>query len=256
MEKITLSEHRIQSAGQSAGFTLVELAIVLVVIGLIVAGILTGQDLIAQARLRSVTGEIQQYTASISNFRGKYLARPGDFDNAFSFWGADCAAAAATCNGDGDGQIERTSGANEFEWLRAWQHLSLAEMIPDSVTGVIGTGIQAGVNVPESAISRNNAGYQVYFNNAASPFNAAYGRTGTVIHLAGGAEAAAVSSYEAWSIDDKIDDSEPESGNIRTRVATGPTLVNCINGTTDNIAPADYQVQNEDPNCQMYFFID
>jgi len=60
------------------GFTLIELSIVLVIIGLIVGGVLVGRDLIAAAQLRSTIGEMNSYTTAINTFRSKYNAFPGD----------------------------------------------------------------------------------------------------------------------------------------------------------------------------------
>lgn len=97
------------------GFSLVELSIVLVILGLLVGGVLTGQSLIRAAELRSVSTEFAKYQAAVNTFRDKYFALPGDMNNATSFWGKDNVACAAhtgtaatpgTCNGDGNGLSE------------------------------------------------------------------------------------------------------------------------------------------------------
>ena len=69
------------------GFSLVELSIVLVILGLLVGGVLTGQSLIRAAELRSVSTEYSRYVASVHTFRDKYFALPGDMTNATQFWG-------------------------------------------------------------------------------------------------------------------------------------------------------------------------
>ena len=61
-----------------AGFTLVELAIVLVIIGLIVGGVLVGQDLIKAATVRSTVTDIEKYNGAVTTFRSKYNGLPGD----------------------------------------------------------------------------------------------------------------------------------------------------------------------------------
>lgn len=61
-----------------SGFTLIELSIVLVIIGLIVGGVLVGQDLIAAARVRSQISQIQQYQTAVNTFKIKYAYLPGD----------------------------------------------------------------------------------------------------------------------------------------------------------------------------------
>lgn len=117
---------------RNKGFTLLELAIVIVIIGLIVAGISAGQSLVSAAKARSVISESEQYKLAFNNFRLQYghNSFPGDFDQANSYWpGCGVGAAEADCNGDGDSLISRSSTADDSEQLRAWQHLSLAGLI-------------------------------------------------------------------------------------------------------------------------------
>jgi len=69
----------------TAGFTLIELSVVLVIIGLIAGSILLGQSLIHQAQVRAViTQEVQLQTAA-ATFREKYQSLPGDLANASNF---------------------------------------------------------------------------------------------------------------------------------------------------------------------------
>ena len=74
-----------QKTSHISAFSLVELSIVLVILGLLVGGVLSGQSLIRAAELRSVTTEYSRYTTAISSFRDKYFALPGDMSNATSF---------------------------------------------------------------------------------------------------------------------------------------------------------------------------
>ena len=60
------------------GFTLVEIAIVLVIIGLLLGGILKGQELITQGRIRNVGNDFQSVTAAINLYQDRYRALPGD----------------------------------------------------------------------------------------------------------------------------------------------------------------------------------
>src|SRR5476649_123700 len=64
-----------------AGFTLIELSIVLVIIGLIVGGVLTSRDLIAAAQIRAQISQIEKYQTAVNTFRGKYGYLPGDIPN-------------------------------------------------------------------------------------------------------------------------------------------------------------------------------
>jgi prepilin-type N-terminal cleavage/methylation domain-containing protein len=139
-----------------AGFSLIELSIVLVILGLLTGGILTGQNLIRAAELRSVTTEFQNYQTAVMTFRDKYFALPGDMPNATDFWGSaggsgalgdGCEAGAnsgtATCNSDGNGIVTTrgTSADSEFnEPFMFWQHLVNAGLIEGSYTGKAGAG--------------------------------------------------------------------------------------------------------------------
>jgi prepilin-type N-terminal cleavage/methylation domain-containing protein len=68
------------SSSQAAerGFTLIELCIVLVIIGLIVGGVLVGRDLISAAAVRAQVSQIEKYNTAVNTFRAKYGALPGD----------------------------------------------------------------------------------------------------------------------------------------------------------------------------------
>jgi prepilin-type N-terminal cleavage/methylation domain-containing protein len=67
---------------RAAGFTLIELSIVLVIIGLIVGGVLVGQDLIKYAQIRATITQIEKLNTAVNTFQLKYNALPGDIPNA------------------------------------------------------------------------------------------------------------------------------------------------------------------------------
>ena len=68
------------------GFTLIELSIVIVIIGLIVAGVVGGQTLVKQAKLRSIITDVQKTQTIINTFFLEYGAMPGDMPNASNYW--------------------------------------------------------------------------------------------------------------------------------------------------------------------------
>src|SRR5689334_22798184 len=123
------------------GFSLLELSIVLVIIGLITGGIMAGRQMVHAAELRAITTEASKINSAIYTFREKYQALPGDMRNAVKYWGAQAGSTAdgtdstcsaltytspatstATCNGDGNGQIN----AWNQEHYRFWQQLANA----------------------------------------------------------------------------------------------------------------------------------
>lgn len=163
------------------GFTLVELSIVLVILGLLVGGVLAGQSLIRAAELRSVTTQYMSYKTAVNAFRDKYFALPGDMPNAVRYWGAQaggttdgvdstCAAltaaatGTATCNGNGNNQIGETGGSY-YEWYRFWQHLANAGLVEGTFTGVAGAGSSyhsvIGSNVPRTKLA--NGGWTIRY---------------------------------------------------------------------------------------------
>ena len=128
---------------QQVGFTLIELSIVLVIIGLIVGGVLTGQDLIKAAEIRATVGQYEKYNTAVNTFRTKYNGIPGDLlTSSAQAFGLPCISAAAfpTCTGasvtgigDGNGLITDANATNANsalgETLLIWSQLSSASLI-------------------------------------------------------------------------------------------------------------------------------
>src|SRR6266404_5761582 len=80
-----------------AGFTLVEIAIVLVIIGLLLGGILKGQEMITQARIKNIINDV---TVAVTSYQDRYRAIPGDDLNATTRWTVQ-----APASGNGNGAI-------------------------------------------------------------------------------------------------------------------------------------------------------
>src|ERR1700690_34231 len=125
-----------------SGFTLVELSIVLVIIGLIIGGVLVGRDLISAAEIRAQISQIEKYQTAVNTFRVKYGYLPGDIpDPAASQYGFGARGTYAG-EGDGDGVIKgvlsnvnapgNVNGLLPFsgETEMFWVDLSKAGLIP------------------------------------------------------------------------------------------------------------------------------
>ncbi len=254
-----------------SAFSLVELSIVLVVLGLLVGGVLSGQSLIRAAELRAVVTERDRYTTAVSSFRDKYFAIPGDFTMATRFWGdqasgtAACADAAipdgtpGTCNGDGNGNVG-TSGPAQPEGLRAWQHLQMAGLIEGTYTGFTNgapTPALPGTNVPRSKLGR--AGWGIYYRGGAG--NWIWEQSGNFLQIGtsevNGLFAGTMNPSEAWNIDTKVDDGIPVTGAL---LGTAATTAPCVNPTpasgphTDAPANRVYDLAQTATNlCALYF---
>jgi len=150
------------------GFTLIELSIVMVIIGLIIGGVLVGNDLIEAAKIRSQITQIQKYHTAVNTFKLKYDYLPGDIIP--SMVTANGFTAAPTRDGDagrgnGDGIIHSyASSLNsaigwgvQGESLFIWEDLSEnSRLIEDNFN----TAINAGITVSD------NAGFSLYLPKA------------------------------------------------------------------------------------------
>src|ERR1700752_4664261 len=94
---------------KNQGFTLIEIAIVLVIIGLLLGGILKGQELITSARVRNVISQQDGTKAAFFGFQDRFRALPGDYAQAAT----TIACTPACSNGNGNGQVTAngTAGA-------------------------------------------------------------------------------------------------------------------------------------------------
>lgn len=237
----------------SSGFSLVELSIVLVILGLLTGGILGGQALIKAAELRAVTTEFSQWQTAINTFKGKYFALPGDMRNATQFWGnadtggtgGDCGApltdagsGTQTCNGDGNGEIKYSwkgaPPAQIYEIFRFWQHLSNAGLINGDFpgTGTSGSSAYATGRAPVSksgnaywgiirlgggmaGLWHENAFGLVNNMDSSSDYNSfGLGTHSTLDGFHGAPVGGFLTPEEAWNIDMKMDDGKPGQGKV------------------------------------------
>ena len=119
---------------QQSGFTLVEIAIVLVIIGLLLGGILKGQELINSAKAKSYASDFRVIQTSLYGFQDRFKAIPGDYASAATnITGATTAttpSATTVGNGQIDGLWDSVTATDES--CLAWQHLRLAGFLAGS----------------------------------------------------------------------------------------------------------------------------
>ncbi|HWH47473.1 MAG TPA: prepilin-type N-terminal cleavage/methylation domain-containing protein [Burkholderiales bacterium] len=115
-----------------AGFTLIEIAIVLVIVGLLLGGILKVQELITGARVRNLISQQDGTKAAFFGFQDRFRALPGDFAQASTT--IDCIPVCSNGNGNGQVTASGTAGATIDEFIAAWEHLSKAGFINGSYT--------------------------------------------------------------------------------------------------------------------------
>ncbi|MFN5351071.1 MAG: type II secretion system protein [Alphaproteobacteria bacterium] len=228
-----------------AGFTLVELSIVLVIIGLIVSGVLAGQALIAQAKVRGQLRQIEEIKTSIGAFQTKYSFLPGDLPNPTRFFST----IAATTTPDGDGFIEGVVQTAGTEANVAFQSLFLAGLIQDTApnaANVIPAKVRKSSGLLLNSGSTTTANYLIF---GTTPTYVAASNSYTGVDALTGTSG--LSGSESYALDSKIDDAKPHTGTFFVTSATtasgvvstpmSATVANCaVVGTAP--APTDYYV--------------
>ncbi len=222
---------------KTSGFTLIELSIVLVIIGLIVGGVLAGQHLISAAAVRSQISQINSYNAAVYVFEGKYGGLPGDIpDPAASQYGLQARGQYAG-QGDGNGIIEgncaNSAGANSGfttgcgEIPVFFEDLTAAGLTDTSIVPVQGAG---GVWYPstwagtwlagDSAVATffphgklaPNLFIYVFSYNSTNYFGLS--TIDAVAWTSGTTVGPGITVQQAYAIDSKMDDGMPQSGSV------------------------------------------
>jgi len=224
------------------GFTLIELSIVLIIIGLIVGAIFVGKDLMKAAEIKAQISQFQKYTAAYNTFRSKFNSLPGDMlpTEALSYGFA--ARAGTVGQGDNNYLIEGGAAGSSIvagEGALFWNDLSTALLIDSTLIGHdctanTGTCLASSAAVPVTSIvpaCKLSDGCEliVYASGGINYFsiyrlNVVTGvDNGGFIHGNGFGQ----TPTEAYGIDKKIDDGLPLTG-----------VVTITNGLTfDNSAP-------------------
>ena len=192
---------------KQAGFTLIEIAIVLVIIGLLLGGVLKGQELITSARVRNLISQQDGVKAAYFGFLDRFRALPGDY----SLASTNIANVAAGANGNGNGQIRSVvAGDTIDEYIAVWDHLSKAGFINGSYTYAV---------LPETPATAPTSPYaryvQVIYDNA---YGAGGGALRHNIKTGNG-----IPSELLSEIDRKIDDGNPVTGVFQFSTYAGGT---------------------------------
>lgn len=246
---------------QVRGFTMIEISIVLVIIGLLIGGVLLGRDLMDAARIRSNISQYDKFTAAASTFRLRYGYIPGDMpynlasqNGLFAFSGAS---AGTLGYGDGSGQLE---GDCVGEALVFFRHLSEAQLIEGSfgisgnsaivpTTGFVTADVtDVASSIPPAKIGNGN--YWCAEGNYTWPGigkkNYLQIKGYTSITAAGGSTRTHnITPVQAHAMDNKVDDGMPLSGLVQSDNGAGACLV----GSAYNISGSAGSTMQ----CKMYW---
>ena len=248
-------------------FSLVELSIVIIILGLLVASVTVGRDLINAAQIRGVITQLNTFDTAINTFEMKYSDLPGDIANANR-------RGLGSNNGDGDGIYEDSDYDSDSlpnladnEIVYFWEHLTLAgftngEYDGDSSNGVIGEtfpkaktggGITiygvSGVNYYHVGIDDSSSG-ELVFDEYFVP-------------------------EDAFAVDNKIDDGYPLKGSVIARsssCSSDPNAFSCANtaittsdgasttsgttcvyqiGSSQDVSQDEYDFDTTSPTCNL-----
>ena len=217
-----------------SGFTLVEIAIVLVIIGLLLGGILKGQELVQNARVRNLADQQNAVAAAYFAFQDRYRALPGDYPAANT--NIPNVVVAPTC--PSPGCVQGDSHITLNERVFAWHHLTNAGFISCPVCATNPTADPAAPSAANSLVNAYNGFMIIEFDNlyqvlaggpAALPVN----------NLKSGAQ---VPSNILAEVDRKLDDGNASTGKFRNVIgASSPA--GCVN-------VAEWQSQTPAPSCE------
>jgi len=213
---------------QQRGFTLVEIAIVLVIIGLLLGGILKGQELITSARVRNIADQNSGVQAAYYGFIDRYRQVPGDWNST----NAAQAIPGVTTGGNDSGRLD---GSNPWvEGLALWEQLSKSGFIQGNYTG--GSAAPSAADTDKAPRNAFN-GYLVLFRTP--DYMVATGDTASDrLNLTLGA---GIPVNVLRELDLKVDDGLPATGVMRHALTSGGTFAdngigtsssNCVNATT------------------------
>ena len=217
---------------RQGGFTLIEIAIVLVIIGLLLGGVLKGQELINTARVRALNNSVDGITAAWFSFQDRYRAFPGDYLTAK----ASVNLPGITAGGDGNGRVD-----DEDERGLLWTHLEAAGYLTGGYSGTaIADGSEYDCPVTECPDNGFGTGMSIFHGAEISSSTVAAHEliTGEGIPVEVIAE-----------LDRKIDDDAPNTGVMQSG-NSAPFITTCVTGTT---AADSYELQDPSDNCAAVF---
>ena len=185
---------------KTQGFTLVEIAIVLVIIGLLLGGILRGQEMITQAKIKNVIADYTGISAAYHGYQDRYRSIPGDDPQAAARWAGATISATAGEPGNGRVQGSWNSQANADESRMWWDHLRRAGF-------VAGNGYQQPFNAVAGMIGVQTGG---------AAGGAVFGGFSGIIVCS-----ANLPDRIAIATDTQMDDGQPATGTVRGLLQAG-----------------------------------
>lgn len=233
------------------GFSLVEIATVIMVIALLAAAVMAGKSLVKGFRIRSLISQLHEVETATRTFKDRYNAIPGDFADAQTVWGSiACPSSSPTCPGNGNGLVSAFAGNNQGREVYVFfMHLSLAGL----------------TNVKYNGYSLPNTSFKdVYM----SPFTVTlypslpYYRSGSA--MAFGmldptlkvSRINAFTSQDVYAVDVKIDDGVAYTGKVLGSYSAGDVPYSAsTSGCPKSPTVLDYNLQSNLITCIIYYWM-
>lgn len=211
----------------SKGFTLVELAIVLIIIGILLGAILKGQELVDNAKIKRAVSDMNSVFVAYNGYIDRYQRKPGDDGPIATLTARGGSWASVTAAGNSNGNLD-AAVANTFtnaavESTSFWQHIKAAGFIPGNITAA------GAAALPNNGFN----GLVGVFNNTTAIAGAPAGVNVCLSQVPGKAAAA---------LDKQLDDGDPAAGSLRATTGTAGT--NTVPGTaaTTYVEDSEYTI--------------
>ncbi len=202
------------------GFTLVEIAIVMVIIGLLLGGVLKGQEIITNAKIKNLENDFSGITAAIYSYQDRYRALPGDDARASDRFGTTAPSNGTLGNGDIEGLFDSITASDESSAF--WSHLRKAGLVEgdssDNILPINAFSGVTGVSSDEIATNPKIAAGRTYIGFSKIP------------------------NSIAGILESRSDDEKPDKGSIRASKGSGGSAT-----TYDNL--------DDDVIREVYFIL-
>ena len=227
------------------GFTLLEIVIVLLIVGFLLAGVLKGQEMITSAKVKRVAGQLDEIRAAYLGFQDRYKALPGDYRDAPVYMTCP---AIACLYGNGDSRIRDNetpaNGSQVHEDLLLWSHLSSSGFLKGDYRMSDGEAVATDLTSPKNP-------YSIYLEIV---FDGVYGLNngGNPRHnLKTGGQ---IPVNVLVELDRKVDDGKPYKGALQFSTYRGNGTVTPTEGsptacTTALNVDAEWNLQGGNMNC-------
>jgi type II secretory pathway pseudopilin PulG len=227
------------------GFTLLEIVILMLIVGFLLAGVLKGQEMITSAKVKRVAGQLDEIRAAYLGFQDRYKALPGDYADAAIYMTCP----AGTClHGNGDSRIRANetpvNGNQVHEDLLLWTHLSSSGFLKGDYRMSDGESVAADSNSPKNP-------YSIYQQVV---FDGVYGLSSGGIPRHNLKTGGQIPVNVLMELDRKVDDGKPYRGALQFSAYQGNGSASPTEGgptacTTALDVYAEWNLQSGNMNC-------